>query len=117
MPTPSAKAARAEPPVLPSLNELVDAQKLTHTGINSQLHLNQRTLKHRLEAPWLFNVVELTKLARLLQLQPGDLFSLVRALAERNGEFNPDRAPIARRAGRPRRPSPPCLRPTTSWPG
>lgn len=107
MPTHSAKASQVEPPALQSITELVDAQNLTHTGINSKLYLNQRTLKNRLKAPWLFNVVELNKLAKLLQLKPEDLFRLVTVQAERNGEFNPDKAPVARRAGRPRRPGPP----------
>ena len=104
MPTP--RLPRPDPPQpTPTLLELVEAQGLTFTDIINRTELNQRTVKHRLEFPWLFNVVELEKLARLLEgYSSADLFALATELARSHGEFNPDRAPRPRRAGRPRLP-------------
>jgi hypothetical protein len=104
MPTPTATASRAESMPGQTVMQLVDEQGLTFTDIISRLGLNQRTVKHRLELPWLFNVVELGKLAKLLEYNASDLFQLVTAQAVANGEFNPDKLPKGRRAGRPRRP-------------
>ncbi|RZJ91269.1 MAG: hypothetical protein EOO60_08165 [Hymenobacter sp.] len=92
---------------------LVDELGLTFTDIISRLGLNQRTVKHRLEMPWLFNIVELGKLAKLLEHDPSDLFKLVTAQAEANGEFSPDKLPKGRRAGRPRRPQASAALPAT----
>lgn len=102
MSTPRRAAQAQPPPVLPTISELVDATNLTHTFILGKLHLNSRTLKNRLEQPWLFNVVELNQLANLLDLKPSELFERVTALAERHGEFNPNKASGVRKAGRPR---------------
>jgi hypothetical protein len=84
--------------------DLVTQKGLTFTDICSRTGLNSRTVKNRLEAPWLFNVVELGRMAKLLELTPEALFGVIMTLAEGGGELSPDKLPKGRKAGRPRRP-------------
>lgn len=93
------------PPKATSVMDLVDEKGLTLTDICSRTGLNYRTVKDRLESPWLFNVVELGRMAKLLELAPEALLVLVMKLAEARGELSPDKLPKGRKAGRPRVPS------------
>lgn len=90
-------------PQLPTVLDLVNQKNLTFTDICTRTGLNQRTVKHRLEFPWLFNVVELGRVAKLLEMTSAALFDLVMTLAEARGELSPDKLPTGRKAGRPPR--------------
>jgi len=97
------KSVSPAPAHLKTIIELVAERNLTVTDIVGRLGLNQRTVKHRLELPWLFNIIELGRLAKLLEYDAGGLCQLVLALAASYDLLNPDKLPKGRRAGRPRR--------------